>query len=359
MSPSPQSAFNRPPLLRPTDRAHLRLRLSEFNLLIAALTAERDALQAESDAIVYPILSLPPEITTEIFQQCVGHWVVHSPAEAPLLLTQVCHQWREIALASPQLWRSLGSIRRFPGELLQTWLPRSGDLPLDCTFHCWDVAEAGPMIEASFQHSRRWQDIVIGMPVASFSKLRLDEVQFPILRKISFVVTQHPFEDLDSRTITLRNVPSLREVHIRTLPYVTFDLPWHQLRTLTLNVIPIGDCLSLLAGCPQLQHLNVATSGVATPHSPVTLLHLESLSADANTTPADGSSILEHLTLPRLQKLVVTAWNMVLQHATPMIDFTRRSACPLHAFELRVGGISLDALHVCLKCQKMHAGGGC
>ncbi|KAJ7635253.1 hypothetical protein FB45DRAFT_744626 [Roridomyces roridus] len=103
------------------NRARLRSRVSELDSLIVALTAERDALQAESDTIVYPVLSLPAEITSEIFQSCVDvscgieldgdkmarRLVVPKPALAPMLLLRICRQWRDIALCAPRLWRSL------------------------------------------------------------------------------------------------------------------------------------------------------------------------------------------------------------------------------------------------------------
>ncbi|KAJ6533027.1 hypothetical protein B0H19DRAFT_1383782 [Mycena capillaripes] len=55
----------------------LRSRISELDALIASLTAERQRLQAESDAIVYPVLSLPPEVTTEIFLCCLPAIQIH------------------------------------------------------------------------------------------------------------------------------------------------------------------------------------------------------------------------------------------------------------------------------------------
>ncbi|KAJ6533078.1 hypothetical protein B0H19DRAFT_884848, partial [Mycena capillaripes] len=84
----------------------LRSRISELDALIASLTAERQRLQAESDAIVYPVLSLPPEITMEIFSCCIPSESNPrpSPTEAPLLLAQICRQWREVALHTPALW---------------------------------------------------------------------------------------------------------------------------------------------------------------------------------------------------------------------------------------------------------------
>jgi hypothetical protein len=69
-----------------TRRLHLRSRLSYLNTLIAALTAERKSLQAESDLIIYPVLSLPTEIIMDIFRRCVpsGSPPRPSPSTSPL-----------------------------------------------------------------------------------------------------------------------------------------------------------------------------------------------------------------------------------------------------------------------------------
>ncbi|KAJ7097111.1 hypothetical protein B0H15DRAFT_928505 [Mycena belliarum] len=69
------------------------------------------------DNAVYPVLTLPPEITCEIFLQCVESEETSrsrlSPAFAPLLLIQICRSWRLIALAAPPLWNSVGLTLRF------------------------------------------------------------------------------------------------------------------------------------------------------------------------------------------------------------------------------------------------------
>ncbi|KAJ7486729.1 hypothetical protein FB451DRAFT_1026233, partial [Mycena latifolia] len=66
----------------------------------------RDAAQLQVDDIIYPVLTLPPEITSEIFAKCVEFEDKDfaSPASAPSLLLQVCRSWRLIALATPSLW---------------------------------------------------------------------------------------------------------------------------------------------------------------------------------------------------------------------------------------------------------------
>ncbi|KAJ7167598.1 hypothetical protein C8R46DRAFT_1093542, partial [Mycena filopes] len=64
-------------------------------------------LQTPRLSIVYPILTLPPEITTEIFLCCLPEkrlGDVVNTMEAPLLLLQVCSVWRQIAISTRRLW---------------------------------------------------------------------------------------------------------------------------------------------------------------------------------------------------------------------------------------------------------------
>ncbi|KAF8175470.1 hypothetical protein K438DRAFT_1608588, partial [Mycena galopus ATCC 62051] len=60
--------------------------------------------EEELDSIVYPVLSLPPEITSHIFIQSLPEDTRPSPRSAPLLLVQICRSWRVIAIATPDLW---------------------------------------------------------------------------------------------------------------------------------------------------------------------------------------------------------------------------------------------------------------
>ncbi|KAF8193168.1 hypothetical protein K438DRAFT_1463251, partial [Mycena galopus ATCC 62051] len=55
---------------------------------------------------VYPVLTLPPEITARIFMASLpSHGRVRpSQSTPPLLLAQICRHWREITLSSYKLW---------------------------------------------------------------------------------------------------------------------------------------------------------------------------------------------------------------------------------------------------------------
>ncbi|KAJ7659282.1 hypothetical protein DFH06DRAFT_989651, partial [Mycena polygramma] len=89
-------------------RDKARLRLAELNELIDALVAERQQIQEELDSIVYPVLDLPAEIAAHIFTLSLPK-DRRTPSQftSPLLLTQICHSWREIAVTTPNLWQSI------------------------------------------------------------------------------------------------------------------------------------------------------------------------------------------------------------------------------------------------------------
>ncbi|KAJ7053706.1 hypothetical protein C8F01DRAFT_962979, partial [Mycena amicta] len=85
----------------------------------------------ELSNIVYPVLSLPSELTTKIFASAVTIGVT---ANEPVLLqlAAVCQQWRAVALDNPVLWQFIAftSHVRAPEQLFLCFAERSGTLPL-------------------------------------------------------------------------------------------------------------------------------------------------------------------------------------------------------------------------------------
>ncbi|KAJ7644525.1 hypothetical protein FB45DRAFT_297430 [Roridomyces roridus] len=84
----------------------LRARLVDIEQQIQALEAQIDALRAERarvekdlQAIVYPVLTLPPEILLEMFV----HYVDDHRSRSPLHLIQICRFWRQVALSTCRL----------------------------------------------------------------------------------------------------------------------------------------------------------------------------------------------------------------------------------------------------------------
>ncbi|TDL13964.1 hypothetical protein BD410DRAFT_734684, partial [Rickenella mellea] len=64
-----------------------------------------DAAGADSRQ-VSPILRIPTEIASEIFQHCLPDDEFPRPSVicAPVQLTRVCSAWRTLAIRTPYLW---------------------------------------------------------------------------------------------------------------------------------------------------------------------------------------------------------------------------------------------------------------
>ncbi|KAF7375559.1 F-box domain-containing protein [Mycena sanguinolenta] len=299
-----------------SSRVALRNRLSELDALISSLTTERQRLQDVAGTIFYPVLSLPVEITAEIFQRCIPGQsnLGKSSTEAPWVLAQICRQWRQIALDTPHLWQSLlfrdgeASI-----ELLRLWLYRSGNLALNLGLEVSDPSRAGALIEASLLHCSRWRDsISLGSVLGS----------------------SEPVTD----TLTITDAPSLRHVDVSALRPMKLDIPWAPMKTLTLlHEIPLAEFMSLLKECPNLLNLTVSTTGHAATHTDlVTLTSLETLTCNLG-----DASVLKHLILPHLLRLTVTSFNEA--YVPIFFAFINRSACPLQ-FLAVTSPISLSVL---------------
>ncbi|KAJ7236227.1 hypothetical protein C8J57DRAFT_955040, partial [Mycena rebaudengoi] len=90
--------------------AKVRARILLHQNHIDALKEEEAELEAAGlSDVICPALTLPVEITSSIFLHCLpSHGrVIPSPSRAPLLLAQICSQWREVALLTGELWSSL------------------------------------------------------------------------------------------------------------------------------------------------------------------------------------------------------------------------------------------------------------
>jgi F-box-like len=80
---------------------------------IEAMKARRTVLASfvdEHRALLSPIRQMPPDILRSIFSYCLPYDApekVMVISEAPILLTQVCSHWRNLALKTPTLWSTI------------------------------------------------------------------------------------------------------------------------------------------------------------------------------------------------------------------------------------------------------------
>ncbi|KAJ7638285.1 hypothetical protein FB45DRAFT_1023091 [Roridomyces roridus] len=326
-----------------TRPASIRARLFQLDSLIAQLAAERNTLQAKCDKIVYPVLSLPAEVTSEIFSHCVEPLSDPSPSTAPLLLTRICRQWREIALASPPLWRSLTLLQGTPQEWVEMCLSQAKNLPLEYRLSCdWGDSEVDALLEPILLRYRQWQDMEMEIPLSFFPRFNLGDNAVPLLRRIVFAHSPVDEQEVPSGIVVLRNAPLLQEVGIRTWK-LSFQLPWHQLTTFTTAAIAFtpAECLAILAGCSMLRHLKFDCPDTGNEHehaalSPLTLPHLESFGGVISHL-----CLLDYLTLPSLLRLSVEG-AVNPDSVTKLVDLAHRSRFPLRELTLSVQDITLD-----------------
>ncbi|KAJ7872061.1 hypothetical protein B0H13DRAFT_1490766, partial [Mycena leptocephala] len=83
--------------------AEIDAAIAKHQALLDDLQSDRNLVQHQIDSIVYPILTLPLDVTLEILGYCNSsdrlrvYW-------SPTVLLRICRKWRDIALGNPTLW---------------------------------------------------------------------------------------------------------------------------------------------------------------------------------------------------------------------------------------------------------------
>ena len=157
-------------------RAYIQESINDFNTILA------------------PVRRLSMDVLGVIFSHCLATHrnPAMSASEAPILLTQICRDWRSIALSIPQLWSRLyvPTFRRVLGpeglpnvlegerrmeaytEEVQRWLRLSAACPLAITLMpAGDPVYHQPLLNSIIQSSRRWQQLELGCSLSPGSEL--------------------------------------------------------------------------------------------------------------------------------------------------------------------------------------------
>ncbi|KAJ7693873.1 hypothetical protein B0H17DRAFT_1132258 [Mycena rosella] len=292
--------------------------ISRQQHILDSLQTQLQNVQRQLDAIVYPVLILPPEITSEIFVQCLPdrrQWDVVNPDEAPLLLMHVCSAWRNIAVSTPALWSTLEisatDIAPYFLEIVQIWLQRSGQRPLSVRISGYvsQIERFVEFLKTFGQHSGRMRTLDLAMPEESFKAMDGQRLALSLLHtlKIDSFVTEDPpnpvtiFHDVD--------VPALREVFMTESPPSFIALPWKQLTKFTGEGIAAADCRKVLRLMPNLVDCSFAVfkdfeDGIsAVSHPNIESFTLFKYFSDETGTLTDSTAVLASLTLPNLQTL--------------------------------------------------------
>ncbi|KAJ7214780.1 hypothetical protein C8J57DRAFT_1732642 [Mycena rebaudengoi] len=304
----------------------------EYTALLEAkqrdLAKEQRLLQSALARVVFPVLTLPTEIVSRIFIMC----------RDPLLVSQICHHWREIALETSELWASvyikpLETHQNPPRDFLDARLRRAKGFPLSLYLHSYPALVPSP--SALLQtYSFQLRHLSLTLSLADVLDLQLNfRLKLPSLRELTIGAT----EPLADGVAIFEDLPALLELTLEKHISITNLGIYPTLTSLITSDTSVAELHRLLRTCPHLVEIVVkgymSARDDAVPHSLITHSNLESLIIwDTGT-----DDFLDCLVLPNLRKLVADD----IQSET-LIAFLTRSSCSLRYLELFGNGMTDD-----------------
>ncbi|KAJ7034122.1 hypothetical protein C8F04DRAFT_1395588 [Mycena alexandri] len=302
---------------------------------------EQQFIQQRLDDIVCPILSLPPEVTSEIFIWCLpGSSEDHlgptlkRPLRAPILLLHICRIWRFIAISTPPLWTNLHlKLPSLPGRFLESgtyqkflsdWLARSGACPLTLNLGGLDAEPDRLLIPTALNHFASHTQILNLNVKPGYYKDHTPD--FSILQKLtlSFSGVVDEAEINDGNPIqTFIAAPQLRDISLVNAPPSLLAIRWEQLTVFGGEMLSSTECIALLRSAPSLVECTFYSPYLA-PNTPsISHVGLKSL-----TNVEDGDVLFPFLTLPTLQTLDIA----VFHPSEAVLPFISRSTASLLKF---------------------------
>ncbi|KAJ7467509.1 hypothetical protein FB451DRAFT_1137347 [Mycena latifolia] len=315
------------------DRAAGRACITDIETQISNLKRSIEVLQAgmtraqeRLDSYVYPVSTLPNEIISEIFVHFLPDYPLCPPQTgllSPTPLTHICRNWREIALATPALWRSL-KLRAYDYNILESWLSRSGHLPLS-----FDIDTSHEeCLEQLARHAPRWE--YVQFVFADPSHLCIINNPMPLLRQLELRIGHYIGHYMPPQPVAFHQVPRLRSVILWDFSSPTHFLPWAQLTSLTLVCNSPTQCTAVLQHTVNLVHCQLAIIDDFTRQPDVNLECLQSLVL-MKYSPLDGPVIeyLETLIAPALRTLQVPENFLPPDPIDTLSTFISKSGCKL------------------------------
>jgi hypothetical protein len=342
-------------------------KIAAFEAALAVMKSRRNDLQAfinNHNAFLSSTRRLPSDLWYEIFLQCVSATTDDDPdaimfpqnfstSVAPLLLTQVCKGWQELALSSPRLWSSLALSFRPKSSyrclLAQSWLKRAAGCPLTLRIEqpvgAFDGAPTKPaqrLVMDIIGASHRWLNIDLSLYIPSpfLEPFVAVKYKLPILQRlaISFPRTgaaRNPY------LTTFEYAPQLHTVHLGQGTTVELALPWHQLTHIVTewsSNFSVADHLEIIKRSRNLvsytaSFWTVPNAGTMSNVDHSSLRSLTICSTDKRYRSDTSVPVFfSHLTLPSLRKLSITLTSSRLE--AEFFAFISRSSCPIHHLTL-------------------------
>lgn len=304
-----------------------------------------EAQPDQDSKAISPIERLPAELLSRIFilraAVCViglSHTVQFTPTQFQkvmahlycssycwIRLTLVCHEWRNLALNTQQLWATLSP--RMSPEFIRLAMVRSGTAPLTILSHPYrrvgtDFEVRGESLKLILSHLPRIRSVHVGdvkdLNILSSPALHLDA---PLLENL---IVDHgfkqPLSDSPIPYLSSLKLPSLSQLSLKeaSLSSLTsIARPGLTLLAATTHGIPdsgLPALLDVLRGLPNLTRLELNLRGQTSPgqtrslptaRRSTELTKLQALSLSDKRCSRATEWLLDHLVYPSPTKLAV------------------------------------------------------
>lgn len=295
-------------------------------------------------AILSPSRRLPPELIVEIFRHYIENTLDYSDLSEytlPWALTHVCRRWRQIAVNTPTLWKSLPPLRLVGGmqntELkrhiarISTLLERSSKEPISFFLS----KKVTPQLDDAillllFEHSERWERISLDISEDVCAHFARVKGRLSSLSSLTLRIHGESRPYVDMFTVA----PKLRDLNLASDSWSgVFQLPWSQLTNFThettnfesLTTVLSSSAAGHLRSLKFIANQTWIIAGHPPNVNPTTLPVLKSLYLQ---TPkrTDLRTLLNRFTAPALQDLSLRLFGT--HTLIPEIrDLINRSGC--------------------------------
>ncbi|KAF8180991.1 hypothetical protein K438DRAFT_1976442 [Mycena galopus ATCC 62051] len=297
---------------------------------ITRLEQEGRVLEDSLSRVIYPVLTLPNEITARIFVHCLPSQAERpSPQTAPLLPAQICRHWRAVALATCELWSQICIEWPFDADgmasstLVRTWISRAKGHPFSLGLRDSYTKEIPPELLTFISfYSRQIRCLEIYLPPARFRRLCPPHTPLPLLQQFATDLSM----DEDLREL-LESAPFLYELRLRGLvKEITFRLP--SLTKLEMrHDISLEMFLHVLRHLPHLAELECGVDK-AMPWTPDSHVQETFTSLSCLTLRQSDLSLLNFVRFPNLCRLGIH--DEYCEEPYPLevvLSFVSRSSC--------------------------------
>ncbi|KAJ7149184.1 hypothetical protein C8R43DRAFT_1236534 [Mycena crocata] len=288
-------------------------------------------------------LTLPPEIVSEIFIHFLPTYPARPPFGgrlSPLLLCQICRNWRQIARSTPKLWRAIQIHTDSPTignkntlAVVDQWLSRARACPLSFSLKClWPE-----VLQIFVTYCAQWHDVEIEVPFDFFPMI---DGEMSLLQRLSIGPSDIPYEH-DTPVTVCDRAPGLTHVMLSDCftPAVC-HLPWAQITHLDACALYENECTVILSQTPSIVQCSmfVCSPMPGRPHGASSVLpclrELSLLPAAGELHDMSVTEILARLELPALRRLQVCEPCFTDDPLDTLKTLISRSRCSLE--ELRV-----------------------